>query len=301
LPEGLDSLTSVITYQHGTIFKHADAPSVSFDLFGIAVAAQGMIAFVPDYIGFGASSSLFHPYLIAESYALPVADMIRSGQEFLNKKTIQTNDNLILIGYSEGAYATLAAQKEIESNPDLNISLTAVAVGSGSYDLQLTTETVFQDSTYEYPAYSAYVMLAYDQFYGLQRPLTDFFQEPYAGKLETLFNGINDGDDINSELTMMIDDLFNPVFKNAFLDAGEQDFKLLMTENNLTNWKPLTPTFLFHGTADNLVPFANSQMAYDNFVLNGSTSVTLIPLVDRDHETALLDMVLEINNLIPRL
>jgi len=54
----------------------------------------------------------------------------------------------------------------------------------------------------------------------------------------------------------------------------------------VNNWAPQTPTRLYHGTADDIVPYEISQKTYELFIANGSepTSVKLVPLTGIGHE-----------------
>ena len=61
----------VISFQNGTNTLNSNAPSVNpnYDLYLLleSIASTGFIISVPDYLGFGASKSMFHPYLDKES------------------------------------------------------------------------------------------------------------------------------------------------------------------------------------------------------------------------------------------
>ena len=65
-----------------------------------------------------ANSNVYHPYHIKDSYTRAVIHMIRAvkqlSQTLINEESFQYNDQLFLAGYSEGGYATLAAQAGIE-------------------------------------------------------------------------------------------------------------------------------------------------------------------------------------------
>ena len=54
--------------------------------------------------------------------------------------------------------------------------------------------------------------------------------------------------------------------------------RIYLEENDLWNWLPQAPMYIFHGEGDELVPFANAQLAYDQFVLNGAENIYLEPI-----------------------
>ena len=51
--------------------------------------------------------------------------------------------------------------------------------------------------------------------------------------------------------------------------------RLHLQDNDLINWAPQSNTYLIHAIGDELIPFENAQIAYDNFIINGSESITL--------------------------
>ncbi len=71
------SLTSlpVVSYQHGTVTRREDVPSSSAKerIVGVAFAATGYFAVMPDYLGLGASPGM-HPYVHAATSATAVVD-----------------------------------------------------------------------------------------------------------------------------------------------------------------------------------------------------------------------------------
>ena len=121
IPDNSNGPFPVVALQHGTISAKANAPSVR-PREGILEASQGFAALAIDYMGFGSSSQLLHPYLIEESYAVAGVDGLRAIHDFANQRGL-TFAGLFLKGYSEGGYATLAMQKAIELNPAIELEL----------------------------------------------------------------------------------------------------------------------------------------------------------------------------------
>nr|WP_262910472.1 lipase family protein [Pontibacter silvestris] len=294
VPVGMNAPASVISAQHGTIFRDSDAPTGFAELSGFeAFAAAGYVTLIPDYIGFGESKDIFHPYYDWKHAALTVVDMIKAGKYFYQKEAIPVNNKLFLVGYSEGGFVTLAAQKEIEKNPGHGLKVTASAAGAGGYDLVSMLGNVKAGQAYPYPAYLAYVLQSYLYTNSWQRPLTDFFQEPYASKLPQLFDGTKGGSAINRELITDPAALFAPDFFKALQDdSQEQALKQALYENSLaTDWAPQSPTRLYHGTADVIVPFENSQRTYNTFVAQGAKQLEFFPIEGKSHSTAFVPML----------
>jgi len=114
----------VISFQNATSTLHANAPSVNpyyTDYLLIqGMAGNGYVIFMPDYIGFGASEEILHPYYNRECTNAAVIDMIKAGNELLNTNAIlaASSNNYYLMGYSQGGGATLSVLDEIENSPD---------------------------------------------------------------------------------------------------------------------------------------------------------------------------------------
>ncbi|MCC9168147.1 lipase family protein [Pontibacter harenae] len=293
VPQNMTTPAPVISAQHGTIFTQSEAPSNFKGLSGFELfSAAGYVTLIPDYIGFGASAEIFHPYYDQKHSALAVVDMIKAAKSFYKEKEIQVNDKLFLAGYSEGGFVTLAAQKEIETNPTHGLKVTASAAGAGGYDLVSMLQGVKSGKSYSYPAYLVYVLQSYNKTNNWNRPLSDFFQEPYASKLEGLLNGKNSGGSINRELTTDPKKLFAPAFFAALSDASkEQPLKQALQANSFFDWVPQSPTRLYHGTTDNIVPFENSKQTYERFKAQGAKQLEFIPIEGKSHGTAFAPML----------
>ena len=293
VPVGMDKPAPVISAQHGTIFSQNDAPSNFTGLSGFELfAAAGYVTLIPDYIGFGVSKHILHPYYDQKHSALAVVDMIKASRKLYSEKNINVSDQLFLVGYSEGGYVTLAAQKEIETNPQHKLKVTASAAGAGGYDLSNMLAGITSGQPYPYPAYLAYVLMAYNSTNNWNRPLTDFFQEPYASKMPQLFNGSNSGSAINSELSTDPQQLFAPQFYNNLKDASKElTLKQTLLANSFHDWAPESPTRLYHGTADNIVPFNNSKLTFERFKANGASQTELISINGGTHSTSFIPML----------
>ena len=281
----------ILSAHHGTTFKKSEAPSVSYGLSQEEFAASsGFIILVPDYIGYGASEDIFHPYYDEYHSAKAVTDMIKAGKEIMNKNKVQLNSKLFLFGYSEGGYVTLAAQKAIEAEQNFGLILTGVAAGAGGYDLSQMLSTVTSSSSYSYPAYLAFVIQSFNQTNDWNKPLSYFFADKYAEHLTLMLDGSYGGGQINSQLTTETASLLNSGFYENIKGNGELEFKKTLIKNSLVNWTPKTPLRLYHGTMDEIIPYQNSEQVYQKFKQAGS-NVELNLISNGTHGSSFLPMI----------
>jgi len=291
----------VLSYQHGTITRDADAPS-NFAinkpeaLVTGAFSSSGFVTVIPDYVGFGSTSSILHPYFVEDAIAGSVVDMLQAAIELAEEKNVTLDNKLFLAGYSEGGYATMATHKAIEADGVGDLELVASFPGAGAYDLLDIQEQIFAMETYEHPFYLAYITLAYKNTYDFNDVLTDFFEEPYATRIPGLFDNQKGSGEINSQLTTHMADLIQPELREGLLTQSRYKYLAdAFAENSLTDWKPTKRMFMYHGTSDTTVPFANSQRTYDALIANGaSTDVLSFTSIPGDHTTAVTPYVADL-------
>lgn len=280
LPKTEDAVP-MVSFQHGTITADNEAPTnqalSSTELILYAgIAAPGFIGVVPDFIGFGSSSDILHPYYVESLTASSIVDNLKAAKELAKEKGVNFNGKLFLAGYSQGGYATMATHKYIETEglPDFN--LVASFPAAGGYDVKAMQEYFFGLDTYDNPYYIAYVAMAYKTTFKWSDPLTDFFKEPYASRIPDLFDGANSSGTINSQLTNTISDLLTDDARTNF-DTGAkyENLRSAFLDNGLVDWTPKVKIFMYHGDADITVPFENSVITYNRLMDNGTSTDVL--------------------------
>ena len=296
IPSDIKQPSNLLSIQHGTIFHQKEAPgnNIGTHYEYEMLASSGIIIFVPDYIGYGESSDYFHPYFDYHHSSGSVVDMLKAGVELLYKENIKHTGKVVLTGYSEGGYVTLAAHKKLEESPINGITVSASAAGAGGYDLLgVLNKSLLEKGDYPAPAYLAFVLMAYNHTYDWKRPLSDFFEKKWALQLPAHMYGSHFGSTINSMLTNKLEELFTPIFYKDLRGSGEIDLKAKLAENSVHNWKPVAPVRLYHGTSDEIIPYATSVTTYNNFVKNGADA-ELITIDNGTHGSSFLPMLLSV-------
>ena len=291
IPADVATAVPMLSLQHGTIQSDSDAPSnfgagSEVNTFGSVFASQGYIIAAPDYIGYGSSSGLLHTYEQRNGLATASLDMLRATREFLSDKAVNWDKRLFIAGYSEGGYATLALQKKIEEETGSEFNLVASSCGAGAYDKPAFMRQIVNEKTsgiaYINRLY-VWVLLTYDRIYGLKRPMTYYFREPYATQVASK------GKDV--DINVSLNTTFTDSFKKALTDGTDADFLKAVQDNDIHDWKPRTPTRLFHGDADDTVFYLNSQNAYDAMKKRGAANVELVTLKGANHASGVLGFV----------
>jgi pimeloyl-ACP methyl ester carboxylesterase len=275
----------VLSYQHGTLTPNSESQAPSYyatgsDVWSVVsvLASTGYVVSAPDYLGYGASKALPHPYEHAASLASASADMLRAAREFCQQQKINTNQKNFLLGYSEGGYATMALHKLLEEKYAATLPVTASAPGAGAYHKTAFARYIL-NATQPLNFLSTYVWVlrTYDRLYALNRPFSFYYQEPYATRLQA---------DPFSSVPNQQSQLFAPGFRQALLNNNDAPLAAALADNDIYDWKPRAPMALFHGTADDYVPFFNSQNAYDAMQKRGATQVELRPIQGGNHFTS---------------
>ena len=288
IPNSTTQAFPILSYQHGTGILDSDAPSnTGLSLFNIEILAVGFLAtssgfitIFPDYVGM-ANSNVYHPYHIKDSYTRAVIHMIRAvkllSQTLIEEESFQYNDQLFLAGYSEGGYATLAAQAGIEHLYNEEFHITASFPMAGAYDLAGTMVDYFlSEPEYENPYYVPYVLTSHIWYYqGLDTDLNMYFEPYWAETLPNLYDGTFSGGEINNMLPDNVLDILIDSVLTDFTNNDDQFLRQTLSENTLLNWVPESPTYLYHGIADDQVPYENSVVAYNDFQSNGASNVVL--------------------------
>ena len=294
IPVGRANLP-LLSIQHGTETYRQNVASVNparspEGAMGVVAGSLGYLACVADYPGLGVSKGI-HPYVHAKSLAVCGVDFLRACREYCSEQGITLNGQTFLTGYSEGGYATLALQKEIESEYAAEFNLTAVAPCAGPYDLYGMMMTILQSVDYGNPAYVAYILTAYDDIYGWDR-LDDFFITPYASMMGSLFDGSKTYVEVVSALPSTLSELLDSTFVADVLAGNEPEVASAFQENTLLDFAPVAPVHFFHGDADQTVFYQNALTAMDSLTVMGGTDLRLTTIPGGTHNTASLPSII---------
>jgi len=282
----------LISLQHYTIEVDRQAPSYYISgtegyTVGNRFATRGAIVAAADYIGYGASRNVPHIYEHRSSLASASLDMLRAARQFLAQKNVNWDSRLFLEGYSEGGFATMALQKKLEEDVPTEFNLVASSVGAGGYDKPAFMKYIINNKTSgnaDYNGNYIWALLTYDKVYGLNRPMSYYFKEPYATQIA------QKGKDATISVSLHL--ALTDSFRRAVNDGTDTEFLSAVEDNDIHDWKPRVPTRLYHGDADQLVFYFNSKNAYDAMQLRQAPAVGLITLRGKNHNNAMTDFII---------
>ena len=273
IPEGTISYEHLLSIQHGTLDME-EAPSNQLFYYEMMPVVSGHIVVMADYLGYGSSQTpdRQHPYLHNKLTGTACADMIEAAREYLKYKSITENDDDIeLLGYSQGGQATIATLLELEERGQAE-SIRGVYAGGGVYDLINTLE-VFTSPTigpmsYMHTGYAPYLIRG--MVYGEQLTVSD--ENLYAP--EVIDEGLNKMfstrplSEWHNALGNDITKVLHPDFFAAPDYNNNKDVLAVieaLRKNSLVNtsFQPQTPIMLYHSPKDDFVPYSNAVNAHN--------------------------------------
>ncbi len=286
---GVPSRTPLLASAPGTQSKRSVRASqaAASDPVLSTFAAHGYAVVVPDYLGLGGSTYPYHPYLHADSEASAVVDAILAAQEYLRDDRRNWSGITLLMGYSQGGHAAMAAQREIERRYLDRIPLAASAPMAGPYALQQTFLQAWAGRTNGQPnvlapQLLAYTVVSYEHVYGdIYHTPADVFRMPYAQQIESWYPGASTLGGLRGKFPAdgNMDTLRQPAFAADFQDNPGNTLRRRLAANDLLNWTPRIPTALCGSSKDAIVDYANSRAAYAVFKQHGAP-VQLLDVAD---------------------
>lgn len=295
VPDNDKDQFTMLSFQHGTITTQEEAPSAYQPVGNMeaylagtvgAALAKPYLVVMPDYIGYGVSSDLAHPYIDKASLASASLDMLRAAKEFAKANEINVKKEIRLLGYSEGGYATMALHQAIQETAANEFTVEASYPGAGTYDVVGTAKWVLSQNT-DMPAMAAsfymWTLLTYNQLYGINAPLTELLTPDNAVKVGA---AIASGNLMEADVSDNPTELFAPAFIQGILNETNAPFMNALRANNVYDWKPNSPVILFHSSGDDIVPVLNAENAESAMKSKGA-DVKFVSLGVYNHRQAI--------------
>jgi pimeloyl-ACP methyl ester carboxylesterase len=253
-------------------------------------AGRGFLAVGPDYLGYGVSEQIHHPYLHAATLASSTIDSIRAAKKLAQYLGISLNGKLFVSGISEGGMAAMATICELEKNYTAEHPLTAGAPISGPYDMTGSVDFYIKPGMIlsgSQRSYMVFLLPVYSEIYSFTRPVNHFIQEPYASWFVEDPLPRPHAARVISDLPSNTDDLLTADFMTEYLGGGETEFRNAIDLNSTYKFVPQCYLRMYAANQDTNVPPANADTAYAYFTGNSAPHVSL-EKIDGDHGTTAL-------------
>jgi dienelactone hydrolase len=285
VPDGASGPLPLLSYQHGTVYGKEEVPSFpekspETQLVLAQFAGQGYAVVAADYFGMGTSPEP-EGYMVKRSHQLATVDMLSAGRFVLADLGIAT-DRLVLAGWSQGGFVTMALLEALEA---AEIPVDAAATASAPVDIAVAlngflafprpidapwTTTLFILSAF-----------AFEEYYGipgLARAL--FLDEAYDVARRAYLREPLDPKDVPTDLRALIrPDYFDPAV------FARSAYGRLVAETNAYRWIIETPVRNHFGEADEVITPGLGRLAatYQAAIGAGNTRVEAVSTGDTDH------------------
>jgi hypothetical protein len=292
-PKNASCPSALGCYAHGTFSGRLQVPSYEgperpIGLFFAGIG--GIVTAMPDELGLGDSDSiLIHPYINAFHSGHASVNIMRAARQLADTLGIALNGQVMLTGYSQGGYTTMATHKLIQENYASEFNVVASAPMSGPYDLKVTmVDVMLSNAPFAAPSYLPYLLLGYHSVYPSLQQLyptpSHIFKSPYDSIIPPLFYSKNYS-------TGYIDQFCNPVPRNMIIDSvidafannASHPLRLVLAENDLMAWAPQAPVKIAYCTGDQQVNYLNGVRADSAWNANGAPDVSSQNFGNLDH------------------
>jgi hypothetical protein len=153
------------------------------------------------------------------------------------------------MGFSQGAHATFAVQRELERLHTPQFQVKASAPIAGPFHLrEISFPQALTGVTRSHAFYLAYLANSYAHVYG--RPLNSILISQYAEQVPVLFDGDHTTEEISAALPKNPRGLFAPDFLAAYDNGKPHWFLDALAENDVYDWTPVAPIRIYYGDND---------------------------------------------------
>ncbi|MFG2001112.1 hypothetical protein ACGFNU_18400 [Spirillospora sp. NPDC048911] len=246
-----------VSYTHGTASYKPDAPSTDPEVWGqapgVTFAAAGFAAVVPDYLGLGLGPGV-HPWKDVPSETTASLDMLRAAKQFAPRTGRTLERQVFTTGFSQGASAALGLARALQEGQDPWFRVRAVAPIAGAYDFKgaqipaMLRRELHPKMTV---AYTSYLLTSWNRQHGLYKTPAEVFQEPYASRVEKLFDGTTPGQEMLKGLPDTIDELLTPRGFELLRKPGGSFARALTVDGEVCEaWTPRVPIRLYKVSRD---------------------------------------------------
>ncbi|MEU6254065.1 alpha/beta hydrolase [Streptomyces sp. NPDC047043] len=264
LPKGGSRHLDLVSDTHGTMVTRTYAPSASEDFGRIPSylnASAGRAVAAPDYLGLGSGPGL-HPYMDTASSVTASVDMLRAARTAADRLGRPLSGDVYATGFSQGGQVAMALGRALEDGADRHFRLKALAPVSGPYDLEGQEVPALYDGRVNDVSgvlYISYWLVAQNRLHPLYKDPSEVFRAPYASRVESLFDGSHDEEEVVKGLAPDVKNLLTPSFYERLRHPSGPLLDAMRAADHTCGWKPDVPVRLYAGDDDTDVPIGNTR------------------------------------------
>lgn len=260
----------IILIPHYTITSNAQAPSNKPT--GEAQFFQDdYVLVMPDYLGYGHTKHLEHPYLAGELTAHNCVDMLLSLPSALDTLHLGISyDTLYIVGYSQGGASAVWTLKLLEEQYADRFHVVACYAGGGPYDVVAAYDLALEQKKVFMPIVVPMMVVGTDAAYNLHLDRESFFT-PATQKIYTKYVANKEystsqlffkftNHRLSYWMSALAMDPSQPEtkrlyegFKRSSLVRYPINEKVADREIICPNWIPKAELYIFHSKNDNVV------------------------------------------------
>lgn len=296
-------LDNICLMEHYTITSNAESPSMCFPLE--IFITNNTLVLMPDYIGYGVTKNMLHPYLNHELCAINSVDAFPAGYAVfknLSAKGLKSDWKLYVTGASQGAGNALAVHKYLDTHSDIarNWKFAATNCSSGPYSPIKTMEKYYADGKTAlpvvFPLTLKSMLASYPQ---LMEGFTEdmMYSQTYLQVKDQIDAMISAKQYTTAEINLFFIEnvkktfadglaadeiLLSDILSSEMLNPDSDIMKALnscFVRNDLiTGWTPVHPVKLHYSASDRIVSPANSLAVKDAFESKVTLTETATPM-----------------------
>lgn len=281
---------NICLMEHYTITSDAETPTNAFALEMFITG--NTLTIMPDYIGYGVTKELPHPYLHHDVCAINSIDALTSGYDLFGDNGVcgmAQGWKLYLAGASQGASNAIAVHKYMDTHPELaeKWNFAASNCSSGPYSPVVTIDKYITDGKVAYPVVFPLVMKTmFDAYPEIMGDFTEdmvYASNYLAVKTEidemiaskkyntdainrVFFEKVRKTVDANlADNEIYLTDILSPEMFDKESDICKAFYRCLEKNDLTKGWTPIHPMKLHYSPYDAVVPQENSLAIFEAF------------------------------------
>ncbi|WP_326668992.1 alpha/beta hydrolase [Streptomyces canus] len=264
LPKGGGHRLDLVSDTHGTMVHRDYAPSASEDFGRVPSylnASAGRAVAAPDYLGLGRGPGR-HPYMDTVSSVTASLDMLRAARTAADRLARPLTGDVYVTGFSQGGQVAMALGEVLDGGGDRHFRLKALAPVSGPYDGEgQEMPALFDGRVNDISGvlYLSYWLVAQNRLHPLYKDPSEVFRAPYASRVEGLFDGRHEEEDVVRGLAPSVKRLLTPAFYERLRHPSGAVLDAIRAADHTCDWKPEVPVRLYAGAGDTDVPIGNTR------------------------------------------